>query len=159
MWHQWLNFNFVKLREYVCAQRKKLLLYSIILLPKVTALHHFKEYHNAYTRFPLHVNNTDYADCIHERAPPERKQHWLCRLHSWACPPPERKQHWLRRLRSICNPYKAFQSLKSAAHSKSFSIHLKLYSKFKRMIQTTLQFKWCIIHWIIHVALTIILKF
>ncbi len=45
------------------------------LLPQVTVFHHFGEYHKAYTRFILSVNNVYYADYVHVRAfPPEHKQ-------------------------------------------------------------------------------------
>ncbi len=35
MWHQWLNFNFVKLREYFLCAKKMKIIYLTILLPKL----------------------------------------------------------------------------------------------------------------------------
>ncbi len=60
MWHQGLNFNFVKLREYyfVRKQKTKITIYSIILL-RVTVFRNFGEYHNTCARFPLNVNDAD----------------------------------------------------------------------------------------------------
>ncbi len=75
MWHQWLNFSFATLREYFfffCAKKTKITIYSTILLPRVLEIRHFRKYHNAYTRFPLSVNNAYYTDYVHVRAFPPR---------------------------------------------------------------------------------------
>ncbi len=59
MWNQWLNFSFAMLREYFFLRNKNknnnLLNHSSSAVSYV--VRHFREYHNAYARFPLSVNN------------------------------------------------------------------------------------------------------
>ncbi len=76
MCHQWLNFSFATLREYFFLRKENknnnLLNHSS---PPSYIVRHFREYHNAYARFPLCVNKAYYAAFVHARAfPPEHKQ-------------------------------------------------------------------------------------
>ncbi len=92
MWHQWLNFSLAMLGEYFFYHSS----------PPSYVFWHFREYHNAYTRCrlsvnndtqitfmhalsPPNVNNDDYVKCILRYSPKWRKtqlwgEEWLSKL-------------------------------------------------------------------------------